>query len=65
MDGYFDRIAGPIAPQGRVGVTDDPEILDFRPLKTESVSIRREPMLARPPSRTPDMARRELVPEGF
>jgi zinc-binding alcohol dehydrogenase family protein len=46
-----------IAPQGRVGLIDDPDPLDLRLMKFKSVSIHWESMFTRPMFGTADMAR--------
>ena len=45
-----------IAPQGRFGLIDDPEVLDAKPFKQKAVSLHWEFMFARPVFGTPDMA---------
>lgn len=50
-----------IAPQGRIGLIDDPEPLDLRPLKFKCVSIHWEAMFTRPTFATPDMARQHEI----
>lgn len=45
-----------IAPQGRFGVIDDPNVLDVMGFKRKAVSVHWEMMFARPVFETPDMA---------
>ena len=54
-------IAALIAPQGRVGLIDDPEPLDLRLMKMKSVSIHWESMLTRPKFGTEDMIRQHEI----
>lgn len=50
-----------VAPQGRIGLIDDPEPLDLRPLKFKSASIHWEAMFTRPMFATPDMQRQHDI----
>jgi zinc-binding alcohol dehydrogenase family protein len=50
-----------VAPQGRIGLIDDPEPLDLKLVKFKSVSIHWEAMFTRPMARTPDMARQHEI----
>jgi len=50
-----------IAPQGRIGLIDDPEPLDLRLVKFKSVSIHWETMFTRPMFATADMARQHAI----
>lgn len=53
-----------IAPQGRIGVIDDPDSLDILPFKRKAVSVHWEFMFARPMFRTADMqAQHDLLNE--
>ncbi len=54
-------IAALIAPQGRVGLIDDPEPLDLRPMRMKSVSIHWESMFTRPMFGTADMVRQHEI----
>lgn len=54
-DQHYDTIAEVIAPQGRMGLIDDPETLDVRKLKAKSASIHWESMFARSVFQTADM----------
>ncbi|MEM7345390.1 MAG: zinc-binding alcohol dehydrogenase family protein, partial [Chloroflexota bacterium] len=53
---HLDDIVQLIAPQGRFGLIDDPEILDAMPFKRKAVSIHWELMFTRPLFDTPDIA---------
>ncbi len=55
-DRHLDEIVRLIAPQGRLGVIDDPAALDILPFKRKAVSVHWEFMFARPMFRTEDMA---------
>ena len=50
-----------IAPQGRVGLIDDPEPLDLRLLKFKSASIHWEAMFTRPMFATADVVRQHEI----
>jgi zinc-binding alcohol dehydrogenase family protein len=50
-----------VAPQGRIGLIDDPEPLDLRLVKFKSVSIHWEAMFTRPMFSTPDMIRQHEI----
>ncbi len=50
-----------IAPQGRIGLIDDPEPLDLRLVKFKSVSIHWEAMFTRPMFATPDVQRQHEI----
>lgn len=50
-----------IAPQGRIGLIDDPEPLDLRLVKSKSVSIHWEAMFTRPMYATADMQRQHDI----
>jgi zinc-binding alcohol dehydrogenase family protein len=53
-----------IAPQGRIGLIDDPEPLDLRLMKFKSVSIHWEAMVTRPMFATADMQRQHEILSG-
>jgi len=55
-DEHLPAIVELIAPQGRIGLIDDPAALDALPLKRKSLSLHWEMMFARPLFRTADMA---------
>jgi zinc-binding alcohol dehydrogenase family protein len=50
-----------VAPQGRIGLIDDPEPLDLRAVKFKSVSIHWEAMFTRPLFATADMIRQHEI----
>jgi NADPH2:quinone reductase len=54
-DRHWADLAQLIAPQGRLGVIDDPEPVDLRLLKIKSVSIHWENMFTRSFFQTPDL----------
>jgi len=55
-DRHLVDIVELIAPQGRFGLIDDPEVLDAMPFKTKAVSLHWEFMFTRSLFGTPDMA---------
>ncbi|MBT8363059.1 MAG: zinc-binding alcohol dehydrogenase family protein [Deltaproteobacteria bacterium] len=55
-DKHYADIVELIAPQGRFGLIDDPEVLDVMPLKLKAVSLHWELMFTRSLFGTPDMA---------
>ena len=55
-DRHLAAIADLLAPQGRLGVIDDPPALDVNPFKRKSVSVHWELMYTRSIYETPDMA---------
>lgn len=54
-DLYLDAIAELIAPQGRLGLIDDPATLDIKKFKTKSVSVHWELMFTRSIFNTADI----------
>ena len=52
---YVEQIAGLIAPQGRLGLIDDPATFDIRAFKRKSVSVHWEYMFTRAVFATADM----------
>jgi zinc-binding alcohol dehydrogenase family protein len=56
-DTHFAQLADILAPQGRLGLIDDPGPLDIRLLKRKSISLHWEFMYTRPLFGTADMAR--------
>lgn len=54
-DDHIDDIVTLIAPQGKVCVIDDPDVLDIKPFKTKSVSVHWELMFTRSLFQTDDM----------
>ena len=55
-DAHFAEIAEVVAPQGKVGLIDDPMAIDVGQLKRKSVSLHWEFMFTRPVFATDDMA---------
>ncbi|MFV5347804.1 zinc-binding alcohol dehydrogenase family protein [Acinetobacter soli] len=61
-DQYMEQIAALTAPQGRLGLIDDPAELNISPLKTKSISLHWEFMYTRSMYQTEDIAQqRELL----
>lgn len=58
---HFDQIVEVIAPQGKFGLIDDPEIFDVRKLKRKSVSLHWELMFTRAMFQTDDMAAQHRI----
>lgn len=56
-DQHFSQLVEMIAPQGKIGVIDDPQTLDVKPLKRKCASLHWEYMFARPVFDTPDILR--------
>lgn len=54
-DRHFDRIVEAIAPQGRFGLIDDPDLIDMRKLKRKSASLHWEFMFTRSMFETADV----------
>jgi len=52
---HFNDIVELIAPQGRLGLIDDPDVLDVMPLKSKAISLHWEFMFARSMYNTPDV----------
>ncbi len=52
---YIDQIAELIAPQGHLGLIDDPDHFDISPFKRKSVAVHWELMFTRSLFATPDM----------
>lgn len=52
---YLHQIVELIAPQGRIALIDDPDVLDITPLKSKSLSLHWEFMFTRPLYETADM----------
>lgn len=57
----WQQLATLIAPQGRIGIIDDPEPLDLKVLKAKAASVHWESMFTRPVFGTPDMARQREI----
>jgi zinc-binding alcohol dehydrogenase family protein len=61
-DTYYPQLADIIAPQGALGVIDDPKTLDAVALKSKSISLHWEFMFTRSMYQTPDLiAQHELL----
>ncbi|MCQ4161021.1 zinc-binding alcohol dehydrogenase family protein [Roseomonas sp. GC11] len=60
-EGHFPALAAALAPQGRIGVIDDPKSLDIGLLKSKSASFHWEFMFTRAAYATPDMARQHAI----
>jgi zinc-binding alcohol dehydrogenase family protein len=54
-DQHWKALVRALAPQGRIGVIDDPDAFDVRELKPKSASLHWEAMFARSGFGTPDM----------
>jgi len=52
---YINQIVSLIAPQGKLGLIDDPRTFDIMPFKTKSISIHWELMFTRSMYETDDM----------
>ena len=52
----FPQLVEILAPEGKLGLIDDPQLLDVVPLKRKAASLHWEFMFARSMWRTPDMA---------
>ncbi|BAI70989.1 zinc-containing alcohol dehydrogenase superfamily [Azospirillum sp. B510] len=63
-DRHFGDLVELVAPQGHIGLIDDPEPIDVRLLKRKSVSLHWELMFTRPLFQTADMiAQHDLLTE--
>jgi NADPH:quinone reductase len=61
---YYPGIIEVLAPQGKIGMIDDPQTLDVTPLKPKAASLHWEYMFARSKFQTPDMvAQHKLLTE--
>jgi len=64
-DSHFAEIVASLAPQGRLGLIDDPQPLDVNQLKPKSISLHWESMFTRSQFETPDMiAQHRLLSEA-
>lgn len=54
-DRHYDTLTEIIAPQGKLGIIDDPGLIDINKLKGKSASLHWESMFTRSSFRTPDM----------
>ena len=57
----WPELARLLAPQGKIGLIDDPETLDLRLIKAKSASVHWEAVFARPAFETPDMIRQHEI----
>ena len=55
-DRHFEELARSVAPQGRICVIDDPQLIDVRLLKARCASLHWEAMFTRSGFQTSDMA---------
>lgn len=60
-DKHWEGITAAIAPQGRIGLIDDPEPIDVRMLKRKSASLHWELMYTRALYGTPDISRQHDI----
>jgi len=60
-DTHYAQLVEALAPQGKLGVIDDPATLDAMPLKRKAASLHWEFMFARPMFDTPDLARQHDI----
>jgi zinc-binding alcohol dehydrogenase family protein len=60
-DHHYPQIVEALAPQGRLGVIDDPDTLDAMPLKRKAISLHWELMFTRSLFETPDMIRQHEI----
>ena len=63
-DRHWPEIVAAVKPEGRVGLIDDPEMIDVRALKQKSASLHWEMMFARPLFATPDMIEQHRLLEA-
>lgn len=56
-DQHYPELIEVLAPQGKLGLIDDPATLDAVPLKRKAISLHWELMFTRPIYETPDMIR--------
>jgi NADPH2:quinone reductase len=54
-DKHFPHLVQVLAPQGKIGMIDDPPHVDVKPLKDKAASFHWELMFTRPKYQTPDM----------
>lgn len=62
-DTHYAQLIEALRPQGRLGLIDDPQALDAKPLKGKSLSLHWEMMFARSMYETPDMIRQHELLE--
>jgi zinc-binding alcohol dehydrogenase family protein len=58
---HYDQLIEALAPQGSLGLIDDPKQLDAVPLKRKSLSLHWELMFTRALFQTPDMIRQHQI----
>ncbi|OZI66144.1 zinc-binding alcohol dehydrogenase family protein [Bordetella genomosp. 4] len=58
---HYPQLIEALAPQGKLGVIDDPETLDVMPLKRKAISFHWELMFTRALFETPDMVRQHEI----
>jgi NADPH2:quinone reductase len=64
-EGHYLELVQVLAPQGKLGVIDDPKTLDVKPLKRKSASLHWEFMFTRAVFNTPDiLAQHRLLNEA-
>ena len=63
-DKHWPAMVAALKPQGKVGVIDDPQMIDVRQLKQKSASLHWEMMFARPVFGTPDMIEQHRLLEA-
>ncbi len=60
-DAHLPAIVKAIAPQGKLALIDDPQVLDIVPLKRKCVSVHWELMFTRSLFQTPDMIEQHRI----
>lgn len=60
-DSHYQQIIEALAPQGKLGLIDDPETLDAMPLKKKAISLHWELMFTRSLFETEDMIRQHEI----
>jgi NADPH:quinone reductase len=60
-EGHYPELVHVLAPQGKLGVIDDPKTLDVKPLKRKSASLHWEFMFTRAVFNTPDILAQHLL----
>jgi len=60
-DAHYAQLVEALAPQGRLGLIDDPATLDAVPLKRKAASLHWEFMFSRPMFQTPDLVRQHEI----
>ena len=62
-DQHYPALLDVLKPQGRIGVIDDPETLDVKPMKRKAASLHWELMFTRSLFETPDMIEQHRILE--